>query len=177
MTKPMYSLMAPQEDEYRYVEQTYSGFDDSAVFCMAPMNYQRFFHKNLGGGTGITGYSCPVSSLPYSEFPGWDDPLAYSPLCRGWYISQKKFPNQNLITEAYLWVNEPLVGISVCAPFFMKGYDGIFGTNCLDVTPVGDLNDYFNLDETLDNRRNQEFNGKTKDQFFVINNPDPQIVT
>ena len=41
-------------------------------------------HKNLSS-SGITDYSCTVDDLPFEEFPGWDDPWAYSPLCRGWY--------------------------------------------------------------------------------------------
>ena len=87
MTRPMYSLLPPfEEDEYKYIETTYSGFDDSAVFCEAPLEYKRYIHKSLKG-TGITGYSCPASNLPFTEFPGWDDDQVYNPLCRGWYIS------------------------------------------------------------------------------------------
>ena len=40
--------------------------------------------------------------------------------------------------------------MSVCAPFFMNGYDGIFGTICLDVTPQGELDEYFSFDQGLD---------------------------
>ena len=45
----------------------------------------------------------------------------------------------------------------------MKGYDGIYGTVCVDVTPVGEMNDYFIFDETLDDGRNLAINGRTKD--------------
>ena len=95
MTRPEYSLMQrSEEDSYKYIETVFSGFDASAIFCHAPMDYQNFLHENLGKySTGITGYSCPASSLPFDEFPGWDDPLTYSIRCRGWYHNAKSKPN------------------------------------------------------------------------------------
>ena len=80
---------------------------------------------------------------------------------------------QNIISKAYLYANEPLVGISVCAPFFMDDYDGIFGTTCLDVAPQGELGEYFNFDDTNQQEQNQL--SVDKDNFFVIMNPDPEL--
>ena len=84
-TKPMKSL-APElkENEYEYIEPYFSGFGESAIMCQSPLQYVGFMHKNLSS-TKITDYSCTVDDLPFDEFPGWDDPWAYSPLCRGWY--------------------------------------------------------------------------------------------
>ena len=84
--------------------------------------------------------------LPYKSFPGWDDPFQYSPVCRSWYKSTEETPNQNLITEPYLFVNVPLIGASACAPISRDDYtDIMYGTSCLDIILTGDLNDYFDL--------------------------------
>ena len=50
------------------------------------------------------------------------------------------------------------MGISVCAPFFKNNYEGIFGTICVDVTPQGELNEYFSFDVAKDELRNEAFN-------------------
>ena len=50
----------------------------------------------------------------------------------------------------------------------------MFGTTCLDVAPQGELSEYFNFDG-----KNEEKSDKLsveKDNFFVIMNPDPEIV-
>ena len=93
MTRPMYSLLPPPiENDYKYRETTYSGFDNSAIFCTAPVEYQIFIHKSLNNAEWFGEYSCPASNLPFDEFPGWDDPYVYSPLCRGWYKACKEKP-------------------------------------------------------------------------------------
>ena len=79
------------EDDFKYSETIASSFDSTSIFCMSPVIYQRYMHKNLTG-TGILDYHCPVENLPYDQFPGWDDPLAYSPLCRPFYKYQKANP-------------------------------------------------------------------------------------
>ena len=130
---------------------------------MSPVIYQKYMHKNLAG-TGILDYHCPVENLPYDQFPGWDDPLAYSPLCRPFYKYQKANPLQNTISEAYLYVNEPIVGITACAPFFREGYEAMYGATCIDVNPSGSLNEFI-----PDNQANSEEN------FYLVMNPDPAL--
>ena len=92
MTIPMNSLIPElKEDEYEYIEPYFSGFGQSAIMCQAPLQYSGNFHKNLST-SGITDYSCTESDLPFDEFPGWDDPWAYSPVCRGWYSESNSLP-------------------------------------------------------------------------------------
>ena len=55
----------------------------------------------------------------------------------------------------------------------MDGYDGMFGTTCLDVAPQGELSEYF-----IFNKKNEQQSNKfsvEKDNFFVLMNPDPEI--
>ena len=82
-------------------------------------------------------YSCTADKLPFDEFPGWDDPLQYSPLCRDWFTDSVNRPNQNFFTEAYLYANEPIIAISLCAPFFKENLksDKAYGTVCKDINP------------------------------------------
>ena len=138
MTRPLLKLRPEvQEDEYSYLEQTYAGFGASAIMCNAPLNYQGNFNKNLSTSLIKDEYSCTSDKLPFDEFPGWDDPLQYSPMCRDWYLNSNDRPNQNFFTEAYLFANEPIMSISTCAPFFKEGYSNknIYGTSCIDINP------------------------------------------
>ena len=75
---PLNRVTTDVESEYAYIEYLFTGFGASAIMCMSPLNYQSMYHKSLS----ITGYSCLVDDLPFDEFPGWDDPLTYSPVCR-----------------------------------------------------------------------------------------------
>ena len=105
-----------RNDEYSYFETTFSGYGASGIMCLAPHYYQRNSHKNLF--SILKDYSCTADKLPFDEFPGWDDPLAYSPLCRDWFTDSVERPNQDYFTEAYEYANEPVIAISLCAPFF-----------------------------------------------------------
>ena len=51
------------------------------------------------------------------------------------------------ITELYLFVNEPIIGISSCAPIRRKSETSseIYAVTCVDVRATGDLNDFFDL--------------------------------
>ena len=51
-----------------------------------------------------------------------------------------------MISEAYLFVNEPIVGITACGPFFRDGYDENYGATCLELAPAIDFNEYFELE-------------------------------
>ena len=167
MSKPLFSLLPPPvEDDYQYVETIYSAFEASAVYCQTPLNYQRYFHRNLEH-TGITGYSCPASKLPYDDFPGWDDPLTYSPACRGWYAQVRENQNQNVITSAYLFANEPIWALSLCAPLYDEEIN-FRGTTCIDKTVQGDLNEYWNFNFV-------EEDNESKNTFFIILNQDPAL--
>ena len=55
----------------------------------------------------------------------------------------------------------------------MDGYDGIFGTTCIDVAPQGELGEYFNFDDT--NAQKDDKFSVEKDNFFVIMNPDMEV--
>ena len=70
MTKAMFANPFQLKDNYKYQETIASSFD-SSLFCMSPVYYQRYMHKDLVGV--IPGYYCPSENLPYEEFPGWDD--------------------------------------------------------------------------------------------------------
>ena len=63
-----------------------------------------------------------------------------------------------------MYVNEPIVGITACAPFFREGNDSMYGATCLDVNPSGPLNEFI-----PDNRENSE------DNFYMVMNPDPTL--
>ena len=93
----------------------------------------------------MTDYSCTAEKLPFDEFPGWDDPLQFSPVCRGWFENSKLRPKQNYFTPAYLFANEPIMALSACAPVFNEDFSesDIYGTSCIDINPQGDLNQFF----------------------------------
>ena len=55
----------------------------------------------------------------------------------------------------------------------MNGYDGMFGTSCLDVAPQGELSEYFSFDKKNEQKSNKF--SVEKDNFFVLMNPDPEI--
>ena len=69
-----------------------------------------------------------------------------------------------MISTAYLYVHEPIVGITACGPFFRDGYDENYGATCLDVAPVIDFNEYFKLEQK-----------QAEDNFLLIVNPDPEF--
>ena len=106
--------------------------------------------------------------LPFESYPGWDDPLTYSHLCRGWYKSVAETPYQNSITEAYLFFNAPLIGVSACAPIFRESHEEkkMYGTSCQDITLTNDLIEYFDLDIV-----------DIQDSFITIMNKDPILDT
>ena len=60
------------KDNYKYQETIASSFG-SSLFCMSPVYYQGYMHKDLVGK--LPGYTCSSDNLPYEEFPGWDDEL------------------------------------------------------------------------------------------------------
>ena len=145
MTIPLLKLKpVKQEDKYSNVELNYSGYGASAAVCSAPLMYDKLYHKS----TTIKDYSCTSDRLPFVQFPGWDDPLAYSPVCRNWFIDSVKRPNQSFYTEAYPFAGEPIMGFTLCAPFFKESYnkETAYGTTCVDISPQGDLNEYFQLE-------------------------------
>ena len=75
-----------------YNTVSFTGFTESALMCQSPLDFQSYFMANLSE-SGIDGYDCPLSKLPYTDFPGWDDDkLQYSPACRDWFTDQIALP-------------------------------------------------------------------------------------
>ena len=116
---------------------------DSAIFCNGPSRFSSLFINELN----ITDYFCPVDLLPY-EYPDWNEKW-YSPVCRGWYQEQFKKQDQNIITDLYIYADGIEYGVTTCAPILRKteSISEFFGAFCLDVTPGGDLNNYFDFGE------------------------------
>ena len=163
-TIPLNRVTTDVESEYAYIEYLFTGFGASAIMCMSPLNYQSMYHKSLS----ITGYSCLVDDLPFDEFPGWDDPLTYSPVCRQWYKDQNALPRQNFFTKTYLFTNEPIIAISACAPFYKEDHPELdmYGAFCIDITPTDDLNKFFDLDMN-----------NPEDNFFALTDDDPILIS
>ena len=128
--RPTYGLsLSSDADQNEYIETIFAAFDLSTVYCQAPLNYNYLFHKLISNPGD---YHCPVEVLPFEEFPGWDNPNAFNSFCRQWYKTCRERQNHSVITDAYLYFNEPIMGVSICAPVFDK--QAVWrGVNCMDM--------------------------------------------
>ena len=74
----------------------------------------------------------------------------------------------NIITEVFRFVNEPIYGLSVCAPVIKQKSADVSGefkaATCVDVRATGAINDYFFIDSKL-----KDLN------FFLIFNKDMDL--
>ena len=65
-----------------------------------------------------------------------------------------------------MYLNEPIMAVSICAPVFDK--QAVWrGVNCMDQNLKSDLQKYWNID----------FVESEEDNFFIISNPDPVLET
>ena len=97
-------------------------------------------------------------------------------MCRPWFKAVEATPKQNIITEAYLFANMPVLGISSCAPILtIRGKDrlgqqlenSLFAVTCNDIRTIGRLDDFFKVDTS---KAEQGTN------FYVIFNPHTESI-
>ena len=133
---------------------SFTAFKNTAIMCWSPLSFTRNFFLNLT--ETVPDFYCPLSDLPYAEFPGWDDdPTQFSPVCRSWFKEQMDEPIHNNPSDIYLYANEPIYGISTCAPVrkqtSIDDPGEIYAATCVDMASTGNLNDYFHM-SVLENR-------------------------
>ena len=126
--------------------EAFLGLSGSGMFCNAPFKLTSF----TSGPVNDPEYSCPSENLPFAD-ESWDSKY-YSPLCRSWYKDQKNRPEQNTLSDLYLFASEPILGLTSCSPIVKQTaqkvmlQEDFIGALCLDIDPSGSLKDYFVLE-------------------------------
>ena len=123
--------------------QSYIGFADTTLFCHLPFKVGPHTRGEMSDAT----YSCPAENLPF-QYDGWNEKWL-SIACRTWFKGQKEKPDQNTVSDLYLFASQKVLGLTNCAPVLKEDSQGktdFHGTICLDIDPSGSLNEFFTFE-------------------------------
>ena len=93
---------------------SYIGTANTGVFCNSPLAIPNFFSQPMEQDT----YQCEAEQLPYTPVD-WN-PKYYSPLCRPWFQNQREKPDQNTLSDVYVFADSGNFGLTPCAPILKQ---------------------------------------------------------
>ncbi|TNV85883.1 hypothetical protein FGO68_gene11010 [Halteria grandinella] len=103
-------------------DDTYYGFENQ-VFCQTPSYNSTAFRNFRREATSTYCYCDEMGNC------------LYSPICRGWYMNQKKKQQEITFEDMYQYAGDSIYGLTICAP--LMSYQKEFkGATCIDVVPT-----------------------------------------
>ena len=92
---------------------SYIGLLDSAMMCVAPLQYTQYFDQYDYVVKSNPEYFCDLKAMGY-PYENWDT-IWYSPVCREWFQLQQTNNNQTTITDLYVYA-DGFEGLTMCGP-------------------------------------------------------------
>ncbi|TNV86120.1 hypothetical protein FGO68_gene15523 [Halteria grandinella] len=128
-SSPFYTLNAVQERDVQYCRNNHYFFKTMLDFPQLLINYDTYF---LGFDSGVL---CTRGNNPYFKLTSKNYSATYcncdakgncyySSVCRPWYVSQKKHPEQCYFSDLYLFAGGNSYGLGITSP--LKEVNGTF---------------------------------------------------